>query len=100
MGTAFDLWWALYPRKERKALAREAWYEVTKGWKERDFDILMERTRQYRRDTADTETRYLTTPDRWLLDRRWEDERTRPRLTVEERMTQRGPGIYYQGRDL
>ena len=91
----FDRFWLAYPRKERKMAAREAWSRIVHD--DADVEVLVEAAKVYRRATADTELRYITTPDRWLLERRWEDEHLRPRISLEERMTQRGPGIYYPG---
>ena len=67
----FDAFWAAYPRKEKKPLARTAWMKVPPA--DRDFDAIMagltrwKASDQWARDV-------IQHPTTWLNQRQWEDE--------------------------
>lgn len=89
---SFEDWWALFPRKENKAKAFEAWTRLNP-----DAALtarIMERTALYAgcQKVADG---YIQLPTTFLNGRRWEDEMVpagqRPALT---------PPATYRGRDI
>ena len=70
-GTGFDRFWQLYPRKEGKLKAKEAYLHAGVG----EDVILGGLTRQLRCQQWQRESgRFIPLPATWLNQRRWEDE--------------------------
>jgi hypothetical protein len=70
----FGRFWALYPRKEKKKAARREWASLAPdaAMQERILAAVAAQASsdQWRRDGG----RFIPSPDKWLNDRRWEDE--------------------------
>lgn len=74
MNAAFDQFWAAWPKKVKRAQAQDA-FRWAMAHHNGDGTLLarMLATIAWQR-TFYREPRYLPDPNRWLLDRRWEDE--------------------------
>jgi hypothetical protein len=70
----FDEWWALYPRKEAKVVARRAWSKATPKINKLGLAELMDRTRAFAEHVVDREKDKIAHPATWLNGERWNDE--------------------------
>lgn len=69
--TAFDTFWASYPRKENKSAARTAF---TRALKSADSDNIIDSIRaQVTGGVFSTETKYIPMASTWLNQSRWEN---------------------------
>lgn len=73
----FEAWWSLYPRKQAKRRAFDAWKQA-RG--QASWDELMTGLHRsiHAWQTEGISPRYVPYPEAWLRDRRWEDEPDTP----------------------
>lgn len=67
----FDQFWAIYPRKVGKGVARKAWI---KALKETPAEQIISGAEQYARQRAGEDPKYTAHPSSWLAAERWMDE--------------------------
>jgi hypothetical protein len=72
----FDRWWAIYPRKIEKKRARVAWTKLKASTDTQLFSVIMEGTQRLvdRAMVERLDVRYVPAPQRYLTNRRFEDE--------------------------
>jgi len=74
---AFDKFWACYPRREGKQMAKKAFLKISP-----DDDLLetmLVAVQRQKQTDQWSDPRYIPHPATWLNGRRWEDEVTQPR---------------------
>lgn len=74
---AFDKFWACYPRREGKQMAKKAFLKIAP-----DDDLLetmLVAVQRQKQTDQWSDPRYIPHPATWLNGRRWEDEVTQPR---------------------
>jgi len=98
--TAFDKWYAIYPKKQARATAEKAWQKLKL---DRLSTTIILRTQNFvDAYTAQGKLDYLPMPATFLNQRRWEDELAKPKpvynsAPIEQ---QRNPRIrLYNGRE-
>jgi hypothetical protein len=69
---AFEAFWQLYPRKDDKAGARDAFAKL--DIKPQDIPAIMAGVQRYREQCRGSERQFIKMGDGWLRRRRWEDE--------------------------
>ncbi len=72
----FEAWWSVYPRKEAKSYAQEAYDRAKERIGEGAQKTLIDAALEYSKRVAGREARYTAQPTTWLNQGRWEDEPT------------------------
>lgn len=67
----FEVFWGVYPRKENKARALDAWGKVAPTVA--NAEIIISAARAFRDGVGGRELRFVPLAHNWLLDRRFED---------------------------
>ena len=96
----FDDFWAMYPRKESKKQAQQAWSKLnpTQALFNQIANAL-----EYRCQTKEWLAeggRYIPHPATWLNGRRWEDEQSQENICQENRLHKKYNGILVNGKPL
>lgn len=78
----FDLFWAVYPRKEKKQPAHKAWDKLNpqNGLVEKILRAVevQKKSEQWKKDKG----KYIPHPTTWLNEKRWEDEICTPGVII------------------
>jgi hypothetical protein len=73
IGAAFDEWWLTYPKRVKKAAARQVYERIVRAGTASIKDLLAGAMR-YATERTDQPERYTTHPPKWLRDGCWADE--------------------------
>jgi hypothetical protein len=84
---AFETFWSIYPRKEKKGDARKAWLVATR---KASIGIITAGAIRYR-DDPNRDPAYTAHPTSWLNAERWTDDPLPPRSSGPARGVPRGP---------
>lgn len=70
-GDSFSAFWRVYPRREQMAQAERAFYSaIQDGY---DPIQIITKAKAFARNQNPDELRFVPSPNKWLADRRWED---------------------------
>lgn len=72
----FEEWWAIYPRKVAKVMARKAWAQMTKQISLLTLEELMIKTRAFAAAVIHKDPEHIAHAATWLRGERWNDEIT------------------------
>ena len=70
----FEAWWSVYPRKEAKGAAQEAYERAKQRIGSGAVEKLITGAAAYRKKVAGKEEQYIAHPTTWLNQARWDDE--------------------------
>ncbi len=68
---AFEAFWKVYPRKVKKAVAKE---QFSKACQKHKLQEIMDGAKEYAQSVEGKDKKYIPHPNKWLKDERWSDE--------------------------
>ena len=71
---AFDLFWSIYPRKQKKVAALKAWKRIPPLALLGDLAKILEGVRKWKMSDQWQNPRFIPLPATWIANRQWEDE--------------------------
>ena len=101
--TDFDTWWAAYPKKVAKRLARKKFNDLTKEMPPLDQMLAILEMQKRSKAWLKNDGEFIPHPTTYLNQGRWEDELevTLPKDIVNEKpWHETWPGIVAKGREL
>jgi hypothetical protein len=71
LNSDFEMFWSIYPRKENRKRAEQAFFMLTPNL---SIDALLTATRAYKESVADRELKHVALACNWLEQERWLDQ--------------------------